>query len=105
VRQSPGFAVTYARCPSCWHDYAPEATVWWRNARSAGKIKTIAGRLLRDFKRNVGLSGELLSFCGLKCTTFLHFKTYHPEEIFLFILMARFVERDLSVGSYFLWFW
>lgn len=28
VRQSPGFAVTYARCPSCWHDYAPEATVW-----------------------------------------------------------------------------
>ena len=30
-----------------------------RNCR--GKIKTIAGRLLRDFKRNiVGLSGELL---------------------------------------------
>ena len=24
----------------------------------------------------------LLSFCGLKCTTFLHFKTYHPEEMF-----------------------
>jgi hypothetical protein len=36
-----------------------------------------------------------VSFCGLKCTTFLRFKVYHPEEVFLFISMARFVERDL----------
>lgn len=43
-----------------------------------------------------------LSFCGLKCTTFLHFKTYHPEEMFLFIPMSGFVERDLSICSYFL---
>jgi hypothetical protein len=37
----------------------------------------------------------LVSFCGLKCTTFLRFKVHHPEEVFLSILLARFVERDL----------
>jgi hypothetical protein len=36
-----------------------------------------------------------LSSCGLKCTTFLRFKVHHPEEVFLSILLARFVERDL----------
>jgi hypothetical protein len=25
----------------------------------------------------------------------LHFKVYHPEEMFWFSLMARFVEQDL----------
>ena len=32
-----------------------------------------------------------VSFCGLKCTTFLRFKVHHSEEVFLFSLMARFV--------------
>jgi hypothetical protein len=41
------------------------------------------------------LLGIRLSFCGLKCTTFLSFKVHHPEEVFLSILLARFVERDL----------
>ena len=46
--------------------------------------------------------GTKVSFCGLKCTTFLRFKVYHPEEVFLFSLRRRFVERDLLVGSCFL---
>lgn len=28
---------------------------------------------------------RMLSFCGLKCTTFLRFKVYHPDELFLSI--------------------
>jgi hypothetical protein len=36
-----------------------------------------------------------VSSCGLKCATFLRFKVHHPEEVFLSILLARFVERDL----------
>ena len=27
-----------------------------------------------------------VSFCGLKCTTILHFKVHHPEDLFLFNL-------------------
>ena len=38
---------------------------------------------------------QQLSFCGLKCTTFLRFKVYHPESLSLFIWHRRFVERDL----------
>jgi hypothetical protein len=49
--------------------------------------------------RFLAVSIAAVSFCGLKCTTFLRFKVHHSEEVFLFSLMARSVERDLLVGS------
>jgi hypothetical protein len=52
--------------------------------------------LFGDRVVRIGLSiREYVSSCGLKCTTFLRFKVHHPEEVFLSILLARFVERDL----------
>jgi len=53
-------------------------------------------RKASDFLANIN-AVRLVSFCGLKCTTFLRFKVHHPEASFLFSLRRRFVVHPVII--------
>ncbi len=59
----------------------------WLSQKSLGELFTTSSDNIGLHLKNIFKEGELnaasvVSFCGLKCTTFLRFKVHHFEGLF-----------------------